>query len=234
MGRKNMETSVSALYSDTVQGLRTDLRNRDSPITSQVVLAICLVFLGQEIAAALLGTSVHRVTSYFFLEYPLPAWLLSFFLHRDLTHFFVNIGLIGFVGHVVERSFSKRAYLLFLVGTAVLSGIGAFLFRALFTAKPVAAYGASGFGYAIAAYSVYFVVRDGGDAFGVLSPQHIFSDVAPSERIAIILGISAVIAVVWDLLSGPYLTVEWANGAHVVGVVVGLIVGRIHPPTKRG
>lgn len=217
----------AGVYLRTLRGLVTDLRDRESPITHWIVLAICLVFFVQEVVAALLGASIWAITDYFFLRYPVPAWLLSFFLHKGIKHFLANVALIGFLGRVVEPTFTKEQYLSFIAISAVLSGIGAFLFRAPFTSKVVAAYGASGFGYALAAYSFYFPYRNGDGILGALEPGNIVSNTTPAERIAFLFGVSAILSVVTDLLSGPYLTVEWVNGAHLVGVVVGLVVGRL-------
>ena len=213
------------LHSATLRGLGANLRDLKSPITNYVVLAICLVFLLQEISAALLGVPIRVFTNYFFFKYPGPAWLLTFFLHKGIGHFFVNVALIGFVGRVVEPQFSKRAYFSFLIGSAVLSAIGAFLFKDPFTTKMVAAYGASGFGYALAGYSLYFPYRDGMGVLDALKPKNLLSNTMPAERIAFLLGVSAVLWVILDILSGPYLTAEWVNGAHLAGVVIGLLVG---------
>lgn len=212
---------------DPLRELVTDLRNRNSPITNYVVLAICLVFFVQELAAVYFGASILGVTSYFFLEYPVPAWLLTFFLHKGVLHFLANVALIGFVGRVVEPMFSKRGYLLFLVGTAVLSAVGAFAVKAPFTPKPVAAYGASGFGFALAAYSLRFPFRHCDTLLNVVTFGTNPVETPPTERIAFLLGMSAVVMVAFDLLTGPFLTAEWVNGAHLVGVLIGLIVGKL-------
>lgn len=224
MRPENSKPTPFELHTSTLRGLGSDLRNRESPITLKIVLAISLVFLAQEVAAVLLGTSILGVTSYFFLEYPVPAWLLSFFLHKGVKHFFANIALIGFVGRVVEPEFSRRLYLLFIVGSAVLSEAGAFLLKAPFTSKPVAAYGASGFGFALATYSLSFPYRDREGPLVALKPRFLLSNTTPAERIAFLLGVSALLTVVLDLASGPYFTTEWVNGAHLVGVLLGLII----------
>lgn len=213
------------MYRAILRGLVTDLRDRHSPTTNYVVLAICLVFLTQEITAVYLGASILGVTSYFFLKYPVPAWLLTFFLHQGVMHFLANVALIGFVGRVVEPQFSKRGYLTFIVGTVVLSALGAYLAKAPFTAKPVAAYGASGFGYALAAYSLRFPFRHGDALLHVVTFGTNPVETPLVERIAFLLGVAAATAVVLDLLTGPYLTAEWVNGAHLVGAVIGFLVG---------
>lgn len=206
--------------------LRADLQNRDSPITQRMVLAICVVFLAQEIAAVYFGASILGVTSYVFLHYPVPAWLLTFFLHRGAMHFLANVALIGVVGRVVEPEFSERRYLAFLVDPAVLSALGAYLAKAPFTAKPVAAYGASGFGYALAAYSLRFPSRHDDALLDVVTFGTNPVEIPLAERIAFLLGVAAVLTVALDLLTGPYLTAEWVNGAHLVGVIVGVAVAR--------
>lgn len=108
----------------------------------------------------------------------------------------------------------------------ILSALGAYAFKAPFTAKPVAAYGASGFGYALAAYSLQLPYRYGGNFLDMWKWGNSPVDTPPSERIASLLGVAAVLAIVLDLLTGPYLTAEWANGAHLIGVVAGLVVGK--------
>ncbi len=227
MSSEQSKTPFSKFYPTTVRQYTEDLRNRHSPITNKVILAICLVFLAQELAAVYFGASIPGVTFYFFLHYPVPAWLLTFFLHQGVMHFLTNVALIGFVGRVVEPTFSKRGYLLFLVGTMVLSALGAYAVKAPFTAKPVAAYGASGFGYALAAYSLRFPLRHGDALLDVLAFGINPVETPPAERIAFLFGVSAVAMVVLDVLTGPYLTAEWVNGAHLVGVGVGVAVGRL-------
>lgn len=220
------------VYATTLRGLLSDLRQREAPITQWVLLAICLVVLGQTVAAVYLHASILGVTSYFFLEYPIPAWSLSFFLHRDVLHFLANIALIGLIGRVVEQDFSSRAYLWFLAGSAILSGIGGYAFRAAFTSGPVAAYGASGFGFALATYSLALPFRGGHGIQQSLSPESLLANTSPAERFVFLLGISAVLKVLLNLLTGPFFTVDWTNGAHLVGALVGITVGRIHSPSN--
>lgn len=218
------------VYATTLRGLPSDLRKREAPITQWVLLAICLVVLGQTLAAVYLHTSILGVTSYFFLEYPIPAWSLSFFLHRDVLHFLANIALIGLIGRVVEQDFPSRTYLWFLVVSAILSGIGGYAFRAAFTSDPVAAYGASGFGFTLATYSLSFPFRGGYGIRQSLNPENLLANTSPAERFVFLLGISAVLKVLLNLLTGPYFTVNWTNGAHLVGALIGIIVGRKHSP----
>lgn len=222
---RTSEDNPLELLRTTLRGITSDLRDRHSPVTHKIVLAICLVFFVQELAAAYLGASILGVTSYFFLHYPVPAWLLTFFLHKGVMHFLANVAIIGFLGRVVESTFSKRKYVLFLVGTMVLSAIGAYAVKAPFTTKPVAAYGASGFGYALAAYSLRFPFRHGDALLDVVAFGANPIETPPAERIAFSIGVGAVVMVALDLLTGPYLTGEWVNGAHLVGVILGLFVG---------
>lgn len=214
-------------YLTTLQDFRTDLACRESPVTHWVVLLICLVFLTQEIAAITLNSSILGVTSYLFLEYPMIAWPLSFFLHKGVNHFFANIILIGFCGHLAESSFSKRSYLTFLVGAIVLTILAAYAVKAPFTSQPIAVYGASGFGFAIAAYSLSYIFTGQGHPLKALIPQNIHSNVVLSERIAALLGVSAIITAVVDVVTGPYLTVHWFNGAHVAGAFLGILVAAL-------
>lgn len=229
MKPEDSEPTPIEIHEATLQGLISNLLDRHSPITNYVVLGICLVFLAQEIAAVYFGASILGVTSYFFLYYPIPAWFLTFFLHKGVMHFLANVALISFVGRVVESEFSKRGYLTFIVGTVVLSSLGAYLAKAPFTAKPVAAYGASGFGFALAAYSLRFPLRHGDAPLNMLTFGTNPVETPPAERIAFLLGVSAVVSVVVDLFTGQYLTTEWVNGAHLVGVIIGILVQQIRP-----
>ncbi len=231
MSQNETNTSAIEAFSDTVEELVRDLKSRDSPVTSWVILAMSLVFLGQQMVAIRLGASILGITSYFFLEYPVVAWTLSFFLHKDIMHFLGNVFLIGLVGSVIEQFFSTRSYLLFLLCSAVLSGIGAVIFKLPFTSQPVAAYGASGFGFALVTYSLYLPLKSERRLADALQLPNLISNMTLSEHLAFLLGISAIVSVVIDILSGPVLTTEWVNGAHFAGAVVGLVVGKVHPPT---
>lgn len=231
MSQSGQDFSTRWFVTDTIRNIPPDLSNRDSPITQWLVLTIFVVFLAQGIAAAIFQDSIIGVTSFFFLEYPLSAWLLSFFLHKGIIHFLANIALIGITGRVVEQYFSTRAYFRFIAVAAVFSGIGGFLFQALFTPNPVAAYGASGFGYALATYSLYLPFKGNLSSWRSMKPENLWSNTTPAERFVFLLGVSAIIKITYDLATGPYFTVDWTNGAHLIGGLVGLIVGWIYPPT---
>ncbi|MDG5778808.1 rhomboid family intramembrane serine protease [Haloarculaceae archaeon H-GB1-1] len=205
-----------------------DLAMARSPVTLLTCGVLVVVFAVQLLEAMRLGTTVQSLTGYLFYARPRFAWPLAFFLHRDAAHVGGNLLLIAFLGRLAEPNFSTRSYAAFFVGVAITSVSGGFLAIALFDRGPVVAYGASGLGFALAGYSLQYlrgidrpVLRGGAT-----------SSLSSAEWLAVIVGLAAVFTVALDVGTGPFFDAYWLNGAHAVGLVVGLLVGWYAPPSR--
>jgi len=205
-----------------------DLRERESPVTAVVVASILAVFAVQALTAARLGAPIGVVTAGVFVREPAVAWLLSPLLHRDASHLAANVVVVAFVGRVIEREFAPRDYVVFLLAAAALAGLGGYLSKAAFTADPVTAYGASGVAYAVAGYALALPVAGRRISRAALSPGRVVARTAAAERVAAVFGVAAVATVAADLATGPYLALDWLNGAHLVGTLVGLWTAFAH------
>lgn len=211
--------------------LVAELRDAHAPITTWLVGVTAVAFAGQVALAFDTGVSVRLVTGALFLEYPEATWVLSPVLHRDASHFAVNAALLALLGTVVEREFAPSRYLGFLLAAAAVSSALAFAVQAPFTDKHVAAYGASGLVFALATYSLrYTRLRLPRSLDGVADV--LLGAPTPATRLAAVVGVSAVLLVVVDLLSAPYFAPNWVNGAHLGGALVGLLGGVRHPPRR--
>lgn len=216
---------MTAFVVDAARSLGADLRDRSAPITTAITLLLIVLF-GQQVAAALVaGVSIEAIASHLFLEYTTWAWLLSVFLHRNLVHFGTNVALIWLLGRVVEQSFGRHSYLPFVVLAAAASVVGGLLFTAAFTSAPVAVYGASGVGFALATYALSLPLASATSVRAAYRFEHLFGALTPAEELAFVVGLSAALTVLFDLLTGPYWTVHWANGGHTAGAVVGCLAG---------
>ena len=214
-----------------VTTLLAELRQYPAPFTTWLVGVVCVAFAGQVALALEVGHSIRLVTGALFLEYPEAAWVLSPFLHRDIGHFAVNVALLAFLGTTNERQFSPLQYLAFIAVAAATSSVFAFATQAPFTDKHIAAYGASGIVLALATYSVSYTPTRRPRTLDDLGSM-LFGAATPVERLAVVLGISSILLVLVDLASPPYLAPHWVNGAHLGGVLVGLVVGSLHPPAS--
>ncbi|NHN41418.1 rhomboid family intramembrane serine protease [Halorubellus sp. JP-L1] len=221
-------SSTTALARRNLSAFAADLRSRESPLTGVVVASVLAVFVVQAVTATRLGAPIGVVTAVVFVEEPVLAWLLSPFLHRDLAHLLANVAVVGFVGRVVEREFSTRDYAAFLVAAAVLAGLGGYLSKAAFTPDPVTAYGASGIAYAVAGYALRLPFRDHPVRPDALAPERVLATTTPAERVAAVFGVAAVATVAVDVATGPYLALDWLNGAHFVGLLVGAWTAGTH------
>lgn len=205
-----------------------DLRDRESPVTAVVVASVLAVFAVQALTAARLGAPIGVVTAGVFVREPALAWLLSPLLHRDVSHLVANVAVLALVGRVVEGAFATRDYVAFLLAAAVIAGLGGYLSKAAFTADPVTAYGASGVAYAVAGYALALPVAGHPLSRAALAPERVVARTTAAERVAAVFGVAAVATVVADLATGPYLALDWVNGAHLVGVLVGLWTAFAH------
>lgn len=205
--------SFSRVLADRVAAVRGELVAARSPLTLWCSFAVAVVVVVQVGVALRAGTSVRTLTTALFYVEPWLAWPLAFFLHRGPFHALVNVALIVYLGRLAERNFSPGGYAAFLLAGAVGSIAGGYLFITTFGDGPVAAYGASGLGFALAAYSLQYARRD-----------------APTtaEWVAVIVGVAAVATVTADVLTGPVFHPAWMNGAHLTGLLVGVVAGTRH------
>lgn len=208
-----------------LRAVAADLRARDSPVTTAVVGLVALLFAQQAAAAVLSGVAVQTVAGHLFLEDARRAWLLSFFLHRNLLHFGTNVVLIWFLGRVVEGTVSRRAYALFVVSAATASVVGGYLFTTTFTDGPIAVYGASGLGFALATYALVLPLQTGAPPRVAYRLEHLLGALSPAEELAVLIGGTAVLHVLLDVATGPFFTAHWINGGHAVGAAAGVLAG---------
>ncbi|WP_323675486.1 rhomboid family intramembrane serine protease [Halorubellus sp. PRR65] len=232
MSDANAESPV-ALAGRAASAFAADVRERDAPVTALVVASVLLVFLVQAVTALRLDAPIGVVTASVFVSEPALAWLLSPLLHRDLPHLAANVVVLAVVGTVVEPHFRRRDYVAFLLAAAVLAALGGYLSKAAFTVRPVTAYGASGLAYAVAGYALGLPVagvsldRDALSVYGVLDRT------TAGERVAAVFGVTATATVLADVATGPYLAFDWLNGAHLVGLLVGVWTAWTHRLHRR-
>jgi|GEM_PF-1283208 membrane associated rhomboid family serine protease len=225
---ESVNRSAVAVAVDGFGAFLADLRERESPLTALVVLAIFAVFGVQALTASRLDAPIGVVTASVFVERPAVAWVLSPFLHRDVGHLLANVVVVAFVGRVIERRFVPRDYVAFLLAAAVVAGLGGYLSKAAFTPAPVTAYGASGVAYAIAGYALGLPFADREVSVVALEPERLLAQTTATERVAAAFGVAAVATVLADVATGPYLALDWLNGAHLAGLLVGVWTAFAH------
>lgn len=216
-----------------VRAVVADLRSRQAPVTTVLVGVLTAVFAWQVATGALAGVDAEAVAGYLFVEYPRRAWLLSFFLHRNVVHFGSNAVLLWFLGRVVEPTISERAFLAFVVVAAATSVVGGYLFTATLTDVPVAVYGASGLGFGLATYALLLPLQTAPRPLSSREPTRLLDPLTPAEELAVLVGLAATIQVLLDLATGPFFTAYWANGGHTVGAAAGLGAGLLASATAR-
>ena len=185
-----------------------------TPITQILIIVIGVVFIGELVGAALFteSNSVRIFSTGIFGVHPWIAWPLSPVLHKGLGHFLTSILFALLFGIPVEKHWNWNAYSAFIVVTGyatIVFGAGSLW---LFSNSQLAFYGTSGIIYALAGYS-----------FTHFSLEH--EDLELTEKIALIFGVIALLTVVFDIITGPYLTPDWINGGHLSGFVIGGLVG---------
>jgi membrane associated rhomboid family serine protease len=215
--------SVVAIVRAYPARIRARAARTDWRVTRRLLLVTTLVHAVQTAVAVELRVPVAGVTAALFLERPAVAWPLSTFLHRDATHFLGNAVLLVATGIEAQRHLSTRQYLALFVAAAVATPLVGLAARRPFVDGPVAVYGISGFVFALATcLLVHFsLAHDAAlaTAEGVDPRRH------PLEGFAVLLGVSALLLVAFDvgtaLLSGG----RGVNGGHLGGVLVGLGAG---------
>ena len=166
------------------------------------------------ILLSLVGFVLQYVTNdwYYLAFYPgyvsVYPWMFvtSIFLHADLSHLFFNMMALFFFGTYLERMIGRKSFLVLFLVSGVIGNLG-YLFTASDPLTP--AIGASG--------AIYGVVG----TLAVLAPL----------LMIFIYGIIPlpmfVTAILWTLLDlvGLFTPSGIAHGAHLGGMVVGVIYG---------
>lgn len=185
----------------------------EATVTYIVISLIAVVFLSEVFMTALTSLgSIQVFATGIFGVYPTIAWPISPVLHRGFFHFAASIFGLLVVGVPVEQHWSRTRYTVFLILTGYVTiAAGAGVLWA-FAEQPVAFYGTSGVIYALAGYSLTHLTR-----------QH--TTRSPVEAVAVLVGVSALLSVLFDVFTGPYFTAQWVNGGHTSGFVIGAVVG---------
>lgn len=208
--------------------IAADLRSRESPATLGLLALVAVVFAQQVVVARSHGVPIEAVVGHVFLERTRAAWLLSTLLHRSVPHVAANVAMLALLGRVVEDVTPTPHYLGVLLAAAVVSTLGGVLFTATFTDGPVAVYGASGLGYALATHSLWLPAVAAGSVRAGYRVEHLLEELRPAEELVVLVGAAAVLHVALDVVTGPFLTAEWLNGGHAGGALVGLVAGAVH------
>jgi membrane associated rhomboid family serine protease len=185
----------------------------EATVTYIVISLIAVVFLSEVLMTALTSLgSIQVFATGMFGVYPTVAWPLSPVLHRGFRHFAASVFGLLVVGVPVEQHWSRTRYMAFLILTGyatIAAGAGVLWVVA---DQPVAFYGTSGVIYALAGYSLTHLPR-----------QH--TPRSAIEAVAVLVGASALLSVLFDVFTGPYFTAQWMNGGHISGFVIGAVVG---------
>ncbi|MFB6301659.1 MAG: rhomboid family intramembrane serine protease [Haloferacaceae archaeon] len=212
--------------------LRTRAAATDWQVTLALVGLTAVAYLGQTLAAIRVGAPVRDVTAFLFLARPALAWPLSPFLHAGPLHFVANVAVLVPTGIEAERHLSRRQY----VGLFLVSSAGASLVAAAttmpFAEGPVAAYGISGFVFALATYLLVHLAL--AHEAPILPPDGPAPDRHPLEIVAVLLGVSVLVLVAADVGGALLNGFRGVNGGHLGGAFVGIVVGGLHRTSCHG
>ena len=133
-------------------------------------------------------------------------FITSIFLHADLSHLFFNIVALFFFGTSLERLLGRRVFPILFLSSGVIGNIGYLITD---PASRIPAIGASG--------AIYGVI-------GALATLEPFALVYIYGFFPLPLIVAAALWVLIDLV-GLFAPSEVAHGAHLGGMVVGVIFG---------
>jgi len=202
--------------------LRNEVNSRKAPVTRRIIYIITAVFVIQFWAAILFSSSISVISLAFYKYYPEIALGTAGLLHRGFVHYLVNVLLIGFGGFVIESYWTPRKFTLFALLTGYLSVLTHQWLVSSWVSEPLFVYGASGFGYALAGYGFRFAEFRWGSFF-VLSAN---SEVI--ENLWLVVGLSAVVMILFDTVTGRPFEHRWINFSHLIGFVLGFGVAICH------
>lgn len=133
-------------------------------------------------------------------------FITSIFLHADLSHLFFNIVALLFFGTSLERLIGRRVFPILFLSSGVIGNIGYLITD---PASRIPAIGASG--------AIYGVI-------GALATLQPFALVFIYGFLPLPLIVAAALWVLLDLV-GLFAPSEVAHGAHLGGMVVGVLFG---------
>jgi membrane associated rhomboid family serine protease len=204
----NEKLDISTLKSGYQQ-----YRDSDSTITYLLMNLVAAVFLIEILVTALLGLgSVWTFATGIFGVYPSIGWALSPVLHEGIRHFAASLIGLTVVGLPIEKHWSRKRYIVFLIVTGYATILAGAAVLDTFSNQQVAFYGTSGIIYALAGFSLTHLPR-----------RHDNLDL--TEKFAVLIGFFALVSVVLDPLTGTYLEPKWINGGHMSGFLIGTAVG---------
>ncbi|WP_277553904.1 rhomboid family intramembrane serine protease [Halobaculum limi] len=200
--------------------LARQYRTAHTQTTLTLAFVTVVVFILQVAGATLTGLpSVRSFTALLYLEGGRSVYLLSLFLHRGPLHLLSNL-LVLVVLAPQERHFSPGGYWAFVVTAATASLAAGYLVLLQFSPEPnVAFYGISGLGYALGGFALARGIRF----------RHTLTEL---DTLAAVVGITSLLDVVWNLAAALPDAPLAVNGGHLVGLVVGLLVGSLWRPAS--
>jgi membrane associated rhomboid family serine protease len=199
---------------DWLLAMLQELPEEDAPVTYWLIGIITGVFIIEIGMTRLYGLPRIQVFSTgLFGVYPTIAWTVSPILHRDPLHWFASVVGLVFLGAAVERHWARRRYLGFLLIAGYGATAAGVVSMRLFTDSQLAYYGTSGIVFALAGFALVH-----------LPWSHL--RVTKVEWFGALVGGVALLQVIFDPFTGPYLHPGWINGGHLAGFVIGALAGR--------
>jgi membrane associated rhomboid family serine protease len=190
-----------------------EYREAEAPITYGLTGLVVGVFLVEVLMTHLWSLrNIGVFATGIFGVHPSIAWTSAPLLHKDILHFAATLwGLLVF-GVPLEKHWHKGRFIAFLVLTGYLTIAAGALVLMMFSNRQVAVYGTSGIIYALAGFALTHVLRP---------HRHI----SVTESTAVGFGVFALIEVLLDPFTPPYLAPGWINGGHTLGLVIGIAAG---------
>lgn len=137
-------------------------------------------YFGSELGQGLKDLFVFRLSSPF--RFFGLSFLLSLFYHESFLHLFLNLGFLLFLGNVVENSFGKGRYLLYVILGHILTL--SFTFLSSLLLKNVVPYSMSGLSLVnISLFSAYLLHRQKFFLFGLYGLVILYSSFQTNLKI---------------------------------------------------
>jgi len=213
-------------YLDSLKSISYQFRAQNAPVSTLLIGLTVFVFSIQAFLYLLFTDSITEgvlilltqrgaltgLTAWLFVNYPLPSWLLTEFLHKGIGHFIANIALLALFGKIIEPKFQKSHFILWFIGLAIIVKPSHAIISLSNSSKSnVAVYGISDFVYSLAVFSVLSLLNT--DYRNEL------------EYVALLVGGAAVLQVSVHVVQAMIETsIDPVNPAHLLGGIAGGIV----------